>query len=94
LKEVFGNRQSSFYKGALKFNRKSKKEMLEDVHMRSHSHERDITAEVFCTLHCENEINLQARVQDLAPQMSEFVLLATLQLNEKQCGRDSLNLEE
>ena len=36
--------------------------MLEDVHMRSHSHERDITAEVLCTLHCENEINLQAHV--------------------------------
>lgn len=62
LKEIFSNRKSSFYKGALKFNRKSNKEMQEDVHMRSHSHERDITAEVFCTLHYENKINLQAHV--------------------------------
>jgi len=30
--------------------------------MRSHSHERDITAKVFCTLHYENKINLQAHV--------------------------------
>jgi hypothetical protein len=34
LKEIFGNWQNSFYKGALKFTKKSKKEMLEDVHMR------------------------------------------------------------
>lgn len=28
LKEIFGNWKSSFYKGALKFDRKSKREML------------------------------------------------------------------
>ena len=50
LKKIFGNRENYFYKGALKFSRKSKKEMLEDVHMRSHCQEIDITAEVFCAL--------------------------------------------